>query len=170
MCTVLTDTGSEMAKSNKSKPRVSRDHSPIANHRLREPKPSPRPVSLSRTVFTPPAAPPREDLRLVEDRRTFHPEQANRPAKLRSGLPAPVTVTNRTRDKPRTKSARAQINRFGVKVHSQTKGILTFAAPKETLVCVRRQRRKEVLFAKKRTGSGNRNPKRTWLSKISCRR
>lgn len=105
----------------------------------------------------------------VEDRRRFHPENKNRPALLKTGLPAPVTVVNKARPKPKTRKQLAQVNRFGAVQPSQTKAVVAFAAPRETVVCVRRQSRKEVLFAKGKGGGGKRPPKRTWLSKISCR-
>ena len=165
MCTVLSDTEMARSKNHKTqKPNPPRDHSPIARQRLRVDTPSPS-VTLSRTVYAPAV---REPMRMVEDRRMYHPEAENRPALNVRGQPARIIAANRQR-----KGSQAQKNRFGPKVHSQTKGILTFEAPKETLVCVRRHRRKEVLFAKKRTGKSgrrNRNPVRSWLSKISCRR
>lgn len=45
-----------------------------------------------------------------------------------------------------------------------------FDAPKKVLVCVRRGRRREVLFAKRKTGAGARRraPRRNWFSEISC--
>lgn len=169
MCTVIGDT--EMAKSKNSKTKklhAPRDNSPIASRRLREHMPSPS-VTISRTLPEIKAR-VREPLQQVEDRRTFHPDGKNRPALTKTGRPATVIAANRPRPKAKSK---AQVNRFGPTVHSQTKGVITFEAPKETVVCIRRHRRKEVLFAKKRTGKGgrrNRNPVRTWLSKISCRR
>lgn len=46
---------------------------------------------------------------------------------------------------------------------------IAFSAPAETLVCIRRKRRKEVLFAKRKTGKGGqRRPRRTPWSKIKC--
>lgn len=46
---------------------------------------------------------------------------------------------------------------------------LRFDAPAETLVCIRRHTRKEVLFAKKKTGAGSRSKKRfNAYSKIRC--
>lgn len=46
---------------------------------------------------------------------------------------------------------------------------LRFDAPAETLVCIRRHTRKEVLFAKKKTGKGGRSKKRfNAYSKVRC--
>lgn len=157
-----------MAKRSKSK----RDHKPaqrdlsrIAKPRLLSRQPSPNPVSSGPSLSRPSAAAP---LRQVEDRRSFHPEAANRPALSLAGTPAVITVKSRPRPKPATRSARAQVNRFGSVQPSQTKAALTFAAPAATVVCIRRQRRKEVLFAKGKTSSRS-HRRRSWLSKISCR-
>lgn len=45
-----------------------------------------------------------------------------------------------------------------------------FALPKQTVVCVRRKTRKEVLHARKKTGRGvrRRNPRRNQWSNIHC--
>lgn len=46
---------------------------------------------------------------------------------------------------------------------------LAFALPKRVLVCVRRKQRREVLFAKKRTGRGSRSRKRfNVYSQVRC--
>lgn len=156
-----------MARKNKKhdhKP-VQRDRSKIAKPRLLSRSPSPNPVSLAPLPKSPQVAAP---LRQVEDRRTFNPEHGNRPALTIAGTPAVITVKSRPRPKPKTKASRAQVNRFGTLQPSQTKAAVTFAAPAATVVCIRRQRRKEVLFAKGKTSSrGHR--RRSWLSKISCR-
>lgn len=115
----------------------------------------------------------------VEDRRRFHFDGPRRPALKTSGMPARVVAVDRNRAKPstwskvgspaRARSARAQINRFGPQVHSQTKGQLVFDAPKHVVVCIRRQRRKEVLHALNKAGKGGmRPPRRNWLSRIGC--
>lgn len=131
----------------------------------------PSPLVVSRTLPALVKKAVQPALVQVEDRRTFHPDQRNRPAKTISGRTAPITVGNRPRKKPETPGARLARLRFGPKVHSQTKGHLTFAVPSETIVCLRRKRRKEVIFAKNKAGKGSRKPNRTrsWLSKISCR-
>lgn len=160
-----------MARKSKDNSRDRRAHSnPSANQRLPARTPSPKTL-LSPLLFadvSPPPSRPRMSLQPVEDRRVHHPEGANRPALTTGGRPAPVTVVNRPRKKKRAN--RAQINRFGPEVVSQTKGVLTFAAPDQTVVCIRRGRRKEVLFAKGKAGRRRMRPgRRTWLSKIGCR-
>lgn len=160
------------SKSSKSGRRGHSSHLSTPSHRPLTPALSSR-LLISRPVETFQSAPP---LTEVEDRRTFHFDHQDRPALTRWGTPAQVTVTNRQRPKAAQASPKAKkrqrliTNRFGPKVHSQTKGILTFAAPDDTVVCIRRQRRKEVLHAKKKTGGSRRPGRRTWLSKISCRR
>lgn len=123
--------------------------------------------------------PTRPVLTHVEDRRSYHPEGGNRPAKTVHGRPAVITTVNKARaaadwanlPSKVAKARHAVINRFGAKVYSQTKGIRAFAVPTETIVCIRRQMRKEVLAAKRKLGGGNkRHGKLSWTSKISCRR
>lgn len=72
-----------------------------------------------------------------------------RPARLFSGVTATVGVA----DTPKKKRG----------ARSRVPYQIAFNAPKETLVCVRRQRRKEVLFAKKKTGKGGQRKAR-WSS------
>ena len=45
---------------------------------------------------------------------------------------------------------------------------LGFAAPDHVLICVRRNRRRQVLFAKGKTGAGNRRPRWNATSYIWC--
>lgn len=93
----------------------------------------------------------------IQDLRNFDFSPATRPAKLFSGSNATVgfvpNVNKPARGK-RAKTFQAQ---------------LAFNAPAETLVCVRRSRRKEVLFAKKKTGKrGQRKPRRNTWSNYKC--
>lgn len=77
-----------------------------------------------------------------------------RPARLFSGVTATVGVA----DTPKKKNGRSQVP-FR----------LAFQAPSETVVCVRRSRRKEVLFAKGKAGKrGQRRPRRSAWSDIKC--
>lgn len=103
-------------------------------------------------------------LQVIEDRRLFHPLRAYSPSKRVSGSPARIVVADRLPTKRQTASAHHR------RIRSQTKGVLTFAEPRETLVCIRRQRRKEVLFASGGAGKRNkRRPRRNAFSSISCR-
>lgn len=104
----------------------------------------------------------------VEDRRLFHFEGPNRPALLDDGTLARTHVVDRNKNRNRVKP---RAFRFGPKIYSQTKAIVAFEAPERVAVCIRRKARRQVLFAKQRAGRGGlRKPRRTWLSKISCRR
>lgn len=112
---------------------------------------SPRTLTLPKVVQVRPVA----DLRQVEDRRTYHPLGPMRPPKAWSGHSV-------TPVKPKTSNKKFQRSLpFG----------LQFSAPKETLVCVRRKRRKEVLHAIRKTGKGagrRRKPRRNFYSMIGC--
>lgn len=93
--------------------------------------------------------------RQVEDRRLFHPDRA---VLLTSG----------------GKVATHQVHRPRVNVRFRKNVIphrLQFVDPRRTIVCRRRKRRKEVLFALRLTGkgSGRRERRYTEESEIVCR-
>lgn len=95
------------------------------------------------------------NLHLVQDLRTFDFEPGLRPARLFSGSVASVGLDQA---QPKTKKGRARVPYQ-----------IAFTAPGETLVCVRRGRRREVLFAKKKTGKGGqRRPRRNQWSSYKC--
>jgi len=155
-----------MARSNRSKQVVTRSlnlspNRALTNLLLRPPGPTPAVTRHSNFVEDNWTNPFLDDLRQVEDRRTFHPLRSLRPVRSLLGTPPRVVL----RDK-RSKGPKAR----GV-FSSQTKAILAFEEPKAVLVCVRRQRRKEVLHALKKAGrgGGKRKRKRSWHSSISCR-
>lgn len=137
-----------MGRKSHNKKRIGRDVSIIASYSL------PRSIvsRLSPSLID------------IEDRRTFHPERDFRPARSFSKANHRLVLAD--------KVSRTNADRFGRlrAFPSQTKAIVAFDAPKKVLVCVRRQRRKEVLHALKKTGKvGQRRPRRNWLSSISCR-
>lgn len=107
---------------------------------------------LSRVRVTP------VDLRIFEDRRTL-------PAPFRFAPPAALRrPAVRVFDKPKRFKTTPRLRAL------HTPGTLSFAAPDKVLVCVRRRRRKEVLFAKNKAGKrGQRKPRRNYWSSISCR-
>lgn len=93
------------------------------------------------------------NLSLFEDRRTYHPERAARPA-----FSLPRMASRLVAREARGRSGR------------QTKAPVAFADPNRVLVCVRRKRRKEVLHARGIAGSrGFRRPRRSFYSEVSCR-
>lgn len=94
------------------------------------------------------------DLSQVDPFRLADLYEPTRPARLFSGVTATVGVA----DQPKKKGTRSR-------VPSQ----LQFTAPAETIICVRRSRRKEVLFAKRKTGrAGQKQPRRTPWSEVKC--
>lgn len=136
------------------------------NRRRREVSTSSLTVSLpavSRSSLSPILSPSRSILREIEDRREYHPLQDARPARFMTGGPSHVTVKDRSYGK--------QVYRDPFSGRSGTKAAISFVGPDGVLVCVRRKRRKEVLFAKRRAGrSGKqRRHRRNWFSSISCR-
>lgn len=93
----------------------------------------------------------------IQDFRSFDFSPGTRPAKLFSGSNASVGYVPNVNKSTQGRKART----FNAQ--------LAFNAPAETLVCVRRSRRKEVLFAKKKTGKGGqRKPRRTPWSQYKC--
>lgn len=99
------------------------------------------------------------NLSLFQDLRTWHPEGPARPAFAKPRSAARIVVSRGRQDRAR---------RMGESPHPG----LSFAAPDKVVLCVRRKRRKQVLFAKKKTGKGSRAKKRrrNYWSSISCKR
>lgn len=126
-----------MARRSDRSFRDERDTFAISNRRLLLPL-------LDLTTITPP-----DLLRSIEDRRTFYPERATRPASSFSRPRHRLEV-----------SPGYNILPFGVR----------FEEPRKVLVCVRRKQRREVLFAMKRTGKGGgkRRHKRGPYSDVRC--
>lgn len=100
------------------------------------------------------------DLRVFEDRRTYHPDR----------LRPPLTVSRRDQRKLLDVATRGAV-RSQPPLHRPARSVLSFAVPKKVLICMRRERRRETLFALGRTGRGARSVKRRneW-SAVSCRR
>lgn len=93
-------------------------------------------------------------LTTIEDMRAFDFEPGTRPARLFSGSTASIGVS----DAPKSKNGRSRVPYQ-----------VAFKAPAETLVCVRRARRKQVLHALRKTGrGGQRRPRRSKWSSIKC--
>lgn len=138
-----------MAKGRSQQRQKTRDTSTITNQRLRFEnliKPLPT-ISISNISKT---------LSQIEDRRTWHPSGSFRNARSFNN-PYHVLVAPR----PRVK----------LKTHSYPTHQVGFYQPKKVLICVRRQTRKEVLHAFNKTGKGGqRRPRRTYYSSVSCRR
>lgn len=111
---------------------------------------------ITRPRLLPSILPPRTlrvDLRPVEDRRLFHPLGRVRPALSVSGQAHSLAL-------PRGSSR-------GVFLSSA----VAFKSHKRVSICVRRKRRKEVIFALGRNGRGGsfRKPRRNFYSDVECR-
>lgn len=85
------------------------------------------------------------DLRLFEDRREFYPDLF-RPARGVFSRSADIVVAE-----PRKRSARADLS---------VPFRLSFRSPSHVVMCARRHRRREVLFAYRRTGKGAKSRRR----------
>lgn len=133
-----------MARIRTRRAEVKRDTTAIAN--------APRSRALLHSVINFPLRRPFLDLLAVADARRFDPTHRRPGFQLKtiSGTPARATVPSRSFLTP----------------------TIAFRAPDRVVVCVRRQRRREVLFAKRRLGAGARLRKPRWKydSYISCRR
>lgn len=119
----------------------------------RDPSPIARALALPRSFYAP------VNLALFSDLRTFHPDPFR---------PAPAF----RRSAARVVVARPKRVRSGVRISAGTiPHQLTFAAPDKVILCVRRKRRKQVMFAKGKAGKrGQRKPRRNYWSSISCNR
>lgn len=102
----------------------------------------------------------RFDLSSVEDNRLWSPYRpiASRVSRVFSGAPARISASQR----PSGPFAHQPL-------YSSPR--ITFEFPSRTIVCIRRQVRRECLFARGRLGSGQRvkSPSRNQFSEISCR-
>lgn len=98
----------------------------------------------------------------IEDRRTFHPDN-----RLLVGPPTRSFLLSDTPIVTRPPTPRMLVRN----PHRMPSG-LAFQAPREVLVCVRRQQRREVLHALGRAGRSGpqRRPRRNLNSNISCKR
>lgn len=94
-------------------------------------------------------------LKQFEDRREYHPDRQNRPpAALPRSSRKLVIVT------PQNKAATRK---------TTLPSKLGFSAPQGVVLCVRRKQRREILFAKSRTGRGAHTPKkRNAWSNVKC--
>lgn len=144
-------------KRNRNNKSSRRDAPRIANRRLFE------------ETFTPRSLSP---LTLMEDRRLYSPEPYTRPAASLSqprhrlvikNVPKSVSRSNarsfKTYNAPATGVfARALPDR------------VAFQTPKRVLICIRRQKRKEVIHALNKSGRGvsRKNPRRSEYSDVSC--
>jgi len=94
------------------------------------------------------------NLRLVEDRRQWHPDGPRRAA----------TAFNRF-------APRLIVPKWAALGGAAVTSKIAFSDPSSVAICIRRKTRREVIFAKRKSGRrGQRRLKRNWFSKIHCRR
>jgi len=99
-------------------------------------------------------APPTALLTEIDDHRTYTKSPATRPALTLTGAVAGIQAITPKR---------------GTRSRTRVPYQIAFTAPKETLVCVRRSRRRQVLHALKKTGKrGQRRRRRSQWSNIKC--
>lgn len=104
------------------------------------------------TAFSPsPTKILKNTLRDIEDRRTWHPQADKRPARSITRSQHKLVIPKSSGSRPLPKRVQ-------------------FDAPKQVLICIRRKRRKEVLFAKKKTGKGSRarRHRHNYFSEVIC--
>lgn len=90
-----------------------------------------------------------------EDRRLHRPDRSS----------APPRSLNRNATRLRV------ADRFGDAIRRQTLARVMFNQPQRVMICVRRNQRREVLHALKKTGRGSGGAgRRNFWSQISCRR
>lgn len=139
-----------MARSKNDKPR----HSAKSYNTL-----SATPLTVARPIGLPKLSRlPSVTLSMYEDRRQFTPEPYTRVA-----FALPRKAAHLVVKQPSQKPAKAMYP-----------GVLpsgvSFRVPDRVAICVRRGRRKEVLFALNKTGKGAHSPKkRNSFSKVSCK-
>lgn len=130
---------------------IRRDVSTIAKAAVISSRPALPLKSLSR---------PRLNLLPFEDRRSYHPLQAYAP-------PATLGYRSARRIVERHPLAKRKV-RPGVS-YTPGRSVLAFAVPDKVAVCVRRARRREVMFASGRAGKrGQRRPRRNYWSSVAC--
>lgn len=95
----------------------------------------------------------------IEDRRTYHPDGPARPARSIDRPTHTLTLPVHPKNVNKSRSDLSSLPRT-----------VQFQAPKKVLVCIRRQQRKEVLFALRKTGKGAkaRKHRRSFYSDIRC--
>lgn len=151
-----------MAKNKKSRGRVANDQ-PNAR-RMRPPE-----VYLPLDPIVVTAKRYRPHLRFAEDRREFHPSpDFHRPARNVFGDPRHYLVVGK---KPR-RSIRRSLALVRPRRASGVSGPtprIAFAVPENVAICVRRKRRREVMFATRKNGkTGQRRPRRNAYSGVQC--
>lgn len=105
---------------------------------------------------------PLADLLAIEDRRQWHPEEPFEPARSARSLSDSFVVADPVRPTKRQAPGRPL---------SISADVFRFKVPDNVAVCIRRKERREVLFAKRKTGKGSRKRfrRRNYYTEVSCR-
>lgn len=102
---------------------------------------------------------PKKNLRVYEDRRSFHPQ----------GKSAPARSFSSTRHRLKVAQTYIPGPTYTQSLFSTLPVAIGFQQPKDVLVCVRRKERREVMFALKKAGkSGQQTRKLSEYSGIRC--
>jgi len=137
-------------RNNHSKP-DERDDSSIASDHLSELLRPPKIQHTAPVAIPSPAKMLKNTLRQIEDRRTFHPQGNKRPARSLNRSQHKLVLADK-------------------KTNPRLSNRVQFDAPKRVLICIRRKMRKEVLFAKAKTGKGARarRHRQSYFSEVKC--
>lgn len=153
-----------MAKPKRTSRLPGRDPTPIA--RRSRPREQRFPSTESDFLSLPlPSLPRVPRLSLLEDRRLFTPSPL--------GSPLPFRPALRSNFKPARLVVDTNVNRPGRSTWPAAfpSWKLAFQAPRGVMVCVRRHIRREVIHALGKAGiRGQKKPRRTAYSSVSCRR
>lgn len=143
-----------MAKSNRSRRVTTANANYVALNTPFDFRVSPFPSSLKFSSLT-----------QFEDRRQWHPEGTYAPARSFSQSRHRLVAA-----RPKISARPPRLSkRYSQRLYSPTHRI-AFSNPSRVLICVRRQQRREVLHAFRKTGrGGHRRPRYNHYSSISCR-
>lgn len=112
-----------------------------------------------------------QPLRLYEDRRYWHPEgKTYAPARSFSQSRHRLRVFEQRTNQLQRRNTRVSSTNYMRAMWQSVPHQIGFVRPNRVLICARRQIRKQVLFASRKTGKrGQRRPRFNWYSKIRCR-
>lgn len=118
---------------------------------------------LSTPVASLPAVRPIVSRPLVSDRRLYHPAKEVAPVYSPRKSQRRILEVPKNVSLPSRKKAAASKRSRGYK--------FTFAVPRAVELCVRRAKRRQVLFAMRRTGKGSRKlrRRRNYWSGVTCK-
>lgn len=149
-----------LSASKKARRRAKRDATAVASPSLSQLlspiKPTPRPI-----VTTAP-----KKLTKIEDRRTYHPQGPQRPARSVQKAHHKLRAISARRSSPQVVKPPRRLRKAVQKLSDR----IGFEGPRKVLICIRRRMRKEVMFALGKTGAGAkaRTHHQSYYSSIRC--